>query len=121
MWSTSSTKNKPRMVKIFNFRSPTQEHEEDDVVLYSKVSTEAENFEKGPNLRSWKNPSSDTLDGLQARQSLSEENLDDDDEERVIQRPKNHMGVEIMPLILEEDEEEDDTILEFAQKRLSRV
>lgn len=91
----------------------------DNEVLYSQVSTEVENGERGSNLRSWKNPSSDTVDGLQARQNYLED--DEDSEKSMLERPRNHMGVEIMPLILEEEDEEDDAILEFAQKRLSRV
>lgn len=84
------------------------------------MSTVADNGERSTNLRSWKNPSSDALDGLQARQKFLDDD-DEDDEEKELERPRNHMGVEIMPLILEEEEEDGDEILEFAQKRLSRV
>jgi hypothetical protein len=92
-------------------------------VLYSQVSTEVENGERSSNLRSWKNPSSDTVDGLQARHNFLDDDDDYDSDESVFERPRNHMGVEIMPLILEEEEdsEEGDAMLEFAQKRLSRV
>jgi hypothetical protein len=83
------------------------------------VSTVADSGERSTNLRSWKNPSSDALDGLQARQKFLDD--DEDDEERELERPRNHMGVEIMPQIVEEEEEDGDEILEFAQKRLSRV
>jgi len=79
------------------------------------VSTESDGGNQRSEARSWKNPASDAVDGLEPRNSL----FDDDDEEDN-SRPRNHMGVEIMPQIVEEDEDEI-VVVDVAQKRISRV
>jgi hypothetical protein len=74
--------------------------------------------DKKGGVRSWKNPASDAVDGLQPRFSFFED--DDEEEDTIYSRPRNHMGVEIMPQIIEEDEEEG-SVFDGPQKRLSKV
>ncbi|XP_059484621.1 uncharacterized protein LOC132202019 isoform X2 [Neocloeon triangulifer] len=97
---------------------PMTENGEEEEVIYSRVPTSPKLV-----MRSWKNPASDPLDNTESGDVFLEtEDFEEEDINFDVLndgRPRNHMGVEILPQILEEDEEED-VILDVTQKRFSK-
>ncbi|XP_065346270.1 uncharacterized protein LOC135943573 [Cloeon dipterum] len=106
--------------------------DDEELVVYSRVPSSPRPNRNNDSFRSWKNPASDPLDNAEAGELVTDDfsfdgfggeesgaDVSDDG------RPRNHMGVEILPQILEEDEDEEErgenVIFDLSKRRMSSI